>query len=284
MTLLLTVFGRESMWMMTDRRLSFAGGRWEDTARKVMLLQTTDAVAILGYAGLGATDRGTEPADWMSSVLRGRNLPLEQSLAVLAEAMVKQFPKHMIQLEDERPAHNIFVTAFFGNEPRLYTIDLVFAPDRKNYYFRHTRHVVDRPNAGGPRTPRLGLAGSGGFYLRRDTKWVRKLLHLVRANDLKQVSSHVVADHLANLNYEVHLGMKVKSVGPSCIVVWRNRRDGIHKGGGAHQFYDGTKREVDVPCLPQIAQGRDMSAVTDIIFRHLSPVLEAMRRIGLSPR
>lgn len=52
----------------------------KDDARKVMIPETTDAVAILGYAGLGATALGTEPADWMSNVLRGQNLPLEQSL------------------------------------------------------------------------------------------------------------------------------------------------------------------------------------------------------------
>jgi hypothetical protein len=50
-----------------------------------MFLETTDDVAILGYAGLGATALGTKPADWMSAVLRGRNLPLEKSLEVLAE-------------------------------------------------------------------------------------------------------------------------------------------------------------------------------------------------------
>jgi hypothetical protein len=277
-TLLLTVFGRESMWMMADRRLSFEDGTWEDTARKVMILETTDAVAILGYAGLGATARGTEPADWMSAVLRGRNLPLEQSLSVLAEAMKKQFPIHMVQLPGKGgPAHNIFISAFIGNEPRVYTIDLVFAPDRKNYYFRHTRHVVDKPKSGGPRTPRLGIAGSGAFYLQRDRKWARSLFRLIRANDRKQASSYAVADHLATLNYEVHLGVSDNSVGPSCIVVWRNRKEGIYKGGGAHQFYTGTTRDVDIPSLPKIANGVDISAVIDVLTPRLFPILQAMQ-------
>ena len=39
-----------------------------------------------GTAGLGETAQGTEPADWMSAVLRGRRLSLEQSLGVIADA------------------------------------------------------------------------------------------------------------------------------------------------------------------------------------------------------
>jgi hypothetical protein len=49
-----------------------------------MFLETADGVAILGYAGLGATALATEPAHWMRAVLRGRVLPLERSLEVLA--------------------------------------------------------------------------------------------------------------------------------------------------------------------------------------------------------
>lgn len=86
-TLVLTVNSRESIWLLADRRLSFKARMPRDDARKVMFLETTDGVAILGYAGLGATALGTEPADWMSAVLRGRNLPLEQCLGALAEAM-----------------------------------------------------------------------------------------------------------------------------------------------------------------------------------------------------
>src|SRR5215831_18553879 len=94
---------------------------------RATFLETTDATAILGYAGLGATALGTEPADWMSAVLRGRNLPLEHSLAVLAEALKKQLPRHMLRIAGSGPvAHNVFVPAFVGKEVRLYTIDLVF--------------------------------------------------------------------------------------------------------------------------------------------------------------
>lgn len=73
MTLIMAVTGPESIWLLADRRLSYADHSPKDDARKVMFLESTDGAAILGYAGLGATARGTEPADWMSAVLRGRN-------------------------------------------------------------------------------------------------------------------------------------------------------------------------------------------------------------------
>lgn len=95
MTLVLSVLGPESVWTVADRRLTNAGRVGREDARKIMFLDTTDGVAILAYAGLGATARGTEPADWMSSVLRGRNWPLEQSLRTLAEALKRELPPQL---------------------------------------------------------------------------------------------------------------------------------------------------------------------------------------------
>ena len=154
MTLVVAVTGPESIWLLADRRLSYADRSPKDDARKVMFLESTDGVAILGYAGLGATAaRGTEPADWMSAVLRGRNLPLEKSLGVLAKVMREQLPRHMFRMPGNGgPVHHLIVPAFFGKEPRLYSIDLVFAPDRKSYQFRYTRHVANEPPIIAPRT------------------------------------------------------------------------------------------------------------------------------------
>lgn len=164
MSLVLTVNGHEAIWLLADRRLSFKVRAPRDDARKVMFLETKDGVAILGYVGLGATALGTEPADWMSAVLRGRNLPLEQSLGFLAEAMKRQFPRHMVWMPGHGgPVHNVIVTAFLGNEVRFYTIDLAFAPDRKRYRFRYTRHVINKPTPATARPPRLGLGGTGAL-------------------------------------------------------------------------------------------------------------------------
>ena len=278
MTLVLAVTGPESIWLLADRRLSTAGRPPKDDGRKMMFLETTDGVAILGYAGLGATARGTEPAEWMNSVLRGRNLPLEQSLGVLAEAMKQQLPRHLIQIPANRAAaHHVIVPAFLDTEPRLYSIDLVFAPDRKSYNFRYTRHEVNRPLPTSPRPPPLGMGGTGGLHLVKDTKWMRSLLRVVRAHDSGKVSARAVADHLATLNNDVHLAVPDKSVGARSIVAWRYRKDGVQNGGGGHQFYTGTKRDASTPSLPTIARGMDVAAIVKALEPHMTKMFQAMK-------
>lgn len=184
----------------------------------------------------------------------------------------------MVQMEGRGgPAHNVIITAFLGNQARLYTIDLVIAPDRKGYHFRYTRHVIDTPTPATARTPRLGIAGTGALYPIRDKKWIRSLLHLVRANDRCQVSPYAVADHLASLNHEVHLGISDKSVGPRCIVAWRHRKEGVHKGGGGHQFYTGTTRDSSSPSLPTIANGMDIEALAGVMLPRITKMFEAIQ-------
>jgi hypothetical protein len=276
-TLVVTVNGSESIWLLADRRLSYKARAPKDNARKLMFLETTDGEAVLAYAGLGATALGTEPADWMRAVLRGRNLPLEQSLGVMAEAMKKQFPRHMLQLPGTGgPTHNIIVPAFVGNEARLYSIDLAFTPDRKSHQFRYTRYVADNPRAAIARPPRVASAGSGALYLNSDKRWVRSLLRLVSASDRGQVSAEAVADRLADLNNEVYLGISDKSVGPSCIVAWRHRKEGIHGGGGAHLFYTGTTRDASAPPLPTISRGMDIDALIAVLSPHLNKMRDAL--------
>jgi hypothetical protein len=275
MTLIVTVNGPETIWLLADRRLSRAGRPPQDDARKLMLLETTDGVAILGYAGLGATALGTEPADWMSAVLRGRSLPLDQSLRVLAEAMKQRLPNHMKRMPvSGGPAHQVFAPAFIGTEARLYSIDLVFSPDRRQCFFRHTHHVIDRPVLSRPRPPRLAITGSGALHLEKDQRWMRVLLRLVRASDRLKLTPHAVADHLARLNSDVHLADPL--VGPRCIVAWRNRREGVHRGGGGHLCYTGTTRDDSSPALPSIAKGTDMAAFLGVVAPHTMKVLQAM--------
>ena len=251
MTLVVAMNGRESVWMVTDRRLCSTKGRLlRDDARKMMAVETTDGVAILGYAGLGATARGIEPSDWMSAVLRSRNLTLEQALSVLTDAMTRQFPRHCGKFN-----HDVLVTAIVGKEVRFYTIN----PNHDVPYIRWTYEQSTR-------TARFGLGGSGGLYLyRQDKRWRRRLLRLVAAYDREQVSPYAVADELASLNYRVHLSDN--SVGPNCIVAWRNRKGGVHKGGGGDQFYIGTTKDPKpLPLLPIIAGGFDIPAYHSALF------------------
>jgi hypothetical protein len=274
MTFVLTINTHESIWMLTDRRLSAHGRPHKDDARKTMFLETTDGIAILGYAGLGATAAGSEPADWMSAVLRGRRLTLEQALGVLANAMSREFPPHLIRIPggDGLLQHNVLVTAYVGDELRFYTIGLVFAPDRNSREVRYTRWVRE----GTTRTAPLGLGGTGGIYLAQYKKWRRPLLRLVRDYNRGKVSPYAVADHLAQLNHQVHSGLSDNSVGPRCIVAWRHRRGRVHKGGGAHQFYRGIARDPNTLSLPTIAGGLDVTALIGATMPMMMEHLQAM--------
>src|SRR5262249_29920620 len=161
-----------------------------------MILHSKNDVAILGYAGLGETALGTEPADWMSAVLRGRRLSLEQSLQILADACKKQIPQHLVRLAGHsKTAHNVFVPAFVNDEARLYSIDLVTSSDRKQCYFRYTRHVTARSLAAKPRPPRVAVAGSGASYLNRSRVWMRRLLQILQAYDHGKIAAETVAKH-----------------------------------------------------------------------------------------
>ncbi|HSG15108.1 MAG TPA: hypothetical protein VLE70_02145, partial [Anaerolineae bacterium] len=248
-TLVLAVIQPETIWLLANRRLSSKGRPPKDDGLKMVSLDTTDGRAILAYAGLGATALGTEPAGWMAAVLRGKNLPLEQSLGVLAGEMQRQLPRHLRQMPaNSVAAHHVIVPAFLGTELRLYSIELALTPDRKSYNFQYTRHVRPKPVSPGP--PPLGLGGTGGFHLMRDTKWARSVLRAVKAHDSRKLPALEVADHLATLNNKVHLDMADGSVGPRCVVVWRYRKDGVHGGGGGQQYYTGTQRDADNPSLP----------------------------------
>ena len=272
MTLVVTINGPETIWLVADRRLT-AGPRIDmEDATKAIFLDTTDGRAILAYAGLGRTLRGTQPSDWMSAVLRTRNLPLEHALAALADAAKRELPPH---LHPDLP-HFIVIPAFVNGDARFYSIDLVRAPG-ENWAVRYGRYATDKP-AGSPlRTPRWRCAGTGAGKLEKDQSWLRPLLQLIAAYDRKKISALVVADRLAAINFDVHKA--VPTVGPRCFVGWRGR-----KGGGAHQFYNGTVREVDGRSggVPMISCGMDMKAVSSAILPHSRREFRAMRQ-GKAP-
>jgi hypothetical protein len=289
MTLIVSVSRPESIWMLADRRLTYRNAirQPRDDARKIMFLETIDGQAILGYAGLGATSLGTEPADWMSAVLRGRNIPLEPSLATLAEAGQRQMPPHLASLSGGgMAAHNIIVPAFLGDRNMQYTIDFLRGPNG-DQHCQISRHILGGSIESLKIARPIRLAGSGRDYLAaRAKQWVRPLLRLVKAYDRGLISSLIVADEFARLNYSTHEGIADKSVGPECIVAWRNRRGGTHNGGGGQQYYIGTKRELSSPGLPSIGNGTDTAAIgksfMDLLLPRMGELSEAMRA-GKSP-
>jgi hypothetical protein len=109
------------------------------------------------------------------------------------------------------------------------------------------------------------------------------LLRLIKAYNRGKVSASVVSDYLAGLCCHAHQHTKDGTVGPSCIVVWRNSKESRYKGGGRHSCYEGTKR-VGEAMLPTIVLGMDVSAITklisDLYVPRLFEHIEAIKRGG----
>jgi hypothetical protein len=128
---------------------------------------------------------------------------------------------------------------------------------------------------------RYAVAGTGGDWLFNQADWHKSLLRLIKANDQGRVPDLVVADLLAALSNRAVDGVGDDSVGPKCVVVWRRRPEvGPKRGGGAHQFYDGTERDRRpdyTGTLPTISEGTDMKA-------RLDPMMEQMARRMNDPR
>ncbi|MFV2005194.1 MAG: hypothetical protein ACC650_08295, partial [Gammaproteobacteria bacterium] len=168
------------------------------------------------------------------------------------------------------PVHNIIVPAFVDGQTRLYSIDMAFTPNRTSYQFRYTRHQFEQSSLTICTPPYIALAGTGGMFLDQNKicnkRWRRDLIRLVKAHDKGHVSNLTVADHFAKLNYGVHSEIKDKSVGPNCIVSWRYRKGGVHKGGGGHQSYSGKIRNPSIPLLPSIINGMDVNAIAATIM------------------
>lgn len=274
MTLVVAVTGEQSIWMLADRRVSYPNRPPKDDARKIMFLDTIDGQAMLGYAGLGATSLGTEPSDWMARVLRGRNLTLEQSLSVLAEAAKDNLPRHLGKLRITGAAsHNIIISTFVEGEPRLYTIDITYHETGHDYNLRFTRHLTTRKSGKRQMPPSVVFGGSGAIRLlgNRSWAWARDLRKMVAVHDQGRISPLTVATALARLNSRV---AKVEpTVGSRCIVSWR-----LKNGGGGYQFFDGARREASSGGLPSIVQGLDIQALSEILGSYAYSAFDAWRR------
>lgn len=280
MTFVLGAVSPKSAWLVADRRLSSRGRAVSDSANKIMVLETTDGLALLAYAGIGRTVGRTEPSEWMARVLRGINAPLEQSLSILRDAVVKRLPKHLAGTPLEFPSHTIIAVGFKDKTPRVYTIDLMVQRNPARLHHRFTRHITPAIAKLGPRAERgvlLVAGGSGAQALlaapgfEAKTKLVRRL---VRAVDSGQISASAVAAQLAKLNLGVSATTADQSVGHKSIVVWR-----LLAGGGGHDYFDGMRSEAfqGFATLPIISHGMDMGAMFEAISR---PMMEAFERSG----
>jgi len=285
MTLILGLTSKETIWLMGDRRLTTQQGKIvSDEAIKLMEVETMqNDLALIGYAGLGATTKGREISDWMNSALRGRNLPLEELLKTLANVIRNQLPKYLSRINNiDRFQHNVVIPAFHNNRAKLYSIDIVITPKTNKVDFRLTQHVYPKKNGKLLLTPRIGLAGSGAIYLMSNTKWMRPLLSLAKKSDSGDVSAEVVANRLAKINFEVSKILADKTVGPKSVVIWRNRRHGKHKGGGSHKFYTNDKADRNSLALHTLAGGMDVKAIADILMPKYMKNFKDMANINLN--
>jgi len=264
MTLVLSVAGERTVWLLADRRLSRNGKPLQDDACKVLLLEAEDGVAVLGYAGLGKTVRGTEPSQWMNGVFRGLSGTVDGYLELLRQALEREFPRHVGHLSNLY--HHVIVAAYVKREPRVYTIDMLRDASTGKIEFRVTRHI-QRHN----KPPIFRLTGPGGIALLKDRLWMRPLARLVRAHDRGSIDHMPVANYLAGLNAQVSRAIGDASVSHQCVVACRHR-----DGGGGHWTYeDGAFGGHISP--PSIVQGRDMVAFCEPLMEQFQGLFARMQ-------
>ena len=268
MTFVVAATGQSSIWLLTDTRLTHADGTFEDTAIKQFLLETTDGTAYFGYTGLGMTFAGNEPSQWMSNVLRGLNLPLEQSLSVLTNAIQKQIPRHM---EGTEIPHVVVAPALVMGQPRMYVIQLARRNEGAEYECQFRRILRDESDESlGP--PRLVFAGSGVRSIPFGDSWKQELLNMILQFELGEIDPERIEQFLAEINLNV--SKKDATVAPQSLINWRIDRQTRCNGNA---FFNGTNRETVPRSIPTVNQGMDVSALLRIVTPQLIEVVEALR-------
>ncbi len=265
MTLALTVIGRETIWVVVDRRLSYQDGSRRDDASKIMRLHADDGSGLLIYAGLGATARGTEPSAWMSATLRGQGWLFENALGRIAEAANTQLPSHLKDLPGGR--HIILAPMFYDDGgARLFAIE-----NRVDVTGQHASAFVKINRTPDPSSPTatIGAVGTGASTLDRHHHFsnTRRSLHsLIKNNDEGKVSDRTVAERLAKLSLQVHQRTTDGTVGPRSIVAW-HRRPGSKLPGSGQAFFDGLVMEDSIHnSFPVLMTGLDVQAIGSVLL------------------
>jgi hypothetical protein len=266
MTLVLALAGKDTIWLMTDRRLSYARLRPKDDAHKTLRLECHDGDALLGYAGLGATPLGSQLSTWMAAVLRNENRSLVQSLNLLAEAskaelpkFLRMFPRHYVQ------EHHLVAPAFIDGKPEMFHI-AVSGRGKLLYTRYRLPHGQVAP---------IKILGSGAQYIADIPNIMRDLLRLMRAHEERRITSLAVATELAKLNWHAH--ENEVTVGPNCLVQWlhRDRDDWERDRGTWFQFFDGPNLDRGGGMPPNLARGMDLRIIADSIMPQFLAASEA---------
>lgn len=270
MTLILAATGKKSIWVLADTRLTYGRGVFSDSGEKLLRLETSDGVAILGYAGLGATSEGTQPSTWMANVLRGRNVPLEHALSFLATAAKSQLPPHLTHINSQTgPFHAIVAAAIVAGEPRIYTIRLQVSDDRRALGFEFNRELQRKPGSNYRFTPRFVATGSGALAIPAPSTDLDLLKKLIHRAERRQQRPQTVASFMARMNQKASKLVADKTVGKRCMVAWHIHRNGDEQESGLVAF-NGTLRERRSYKIQTIQRGTDINALISLVWDHLN--------------
>jgi len=187
--------------------------------------------------------------------------------------MEQQFPRHLSQIPNlELRNHFVLIPAFLGNSKKLYSIKLKNKGKGKGFEVK-----LDGFEKGYVGTKEgINIIGSGEEYFKSDLSWQSHLLKLIKAYDLGKIPASEVANYFASLNFKAHKGNPDNSVGPNCIVAWRNKKPDTHKQGSGQFFYKKESRKESSDPLPQIAIGIDIGALIEAIDPIVQKTFDAL--------
>lgn len=264
MTFGMGVLGKNSIWLVADRRLTFKIGLYRDNAIKMITLQGEDGEALLAYAGLGLSGKGVEPSAWINDVLAG--LPragIEFYLQKIAEAMEADLPRHLLSMHGPA-SHSIVAPALISGKPRFYGISLAVGANRKP--------ILNLNRYEGQ--SRFACVGSGAPTPANVELWYRELLRLIEQFEKGRVEGSTVADFLAKVNADA--AARDVSVSPDCIVIWR-------RNGGGHQYYNPAGRCSEERGVPTIAGGMDVAKIVRASMPLIEKQFEQWAETGTEP-
>lgn len=253
MTLVLALAGKDTIWLMTDRRLSYVRRHPKDDAYKTLSLHCHDGVALLGYAGLGATPLGSQLSTWMAAVLRNENRSVIQSLNLLAKASEAELPRFLRMFPKHAQEHHLVAPAFVAGKPEMFHI-AVNGLGKLLY----TRYRLPQGHV----AP-IKIAGSGARHIAEIPNIIRDLLRLLTAHEDRRMTSLAVATELAKLNRHAH--DNEDTVGPNCLVQWlhRDSKDRDRDRGIWFQFFDGPSLDRGGGMPPQLSRGMDLTIIAN---------------------
>lgn len=275
MTLSIGALTRDEIWLLSDRRISYRDKEPWDEAIKVFELVATDGYLLASYAGLGMTVGGMEPSEWLSNCLRNRKLSVAEALAYIAELVETHFARQLRSVEWSSPQHVFHFVAKVDGKTKGFYIALLRVPETGEVLIQKKVLLLDLSR---PRAPKSHLQIAGTNL----SKWeYRDVQRAIRERAAGRLSPTATAKALAAVNHCVSSRLTNKTVGPRCIVTFKDAL-----GGGQSWFFTGTTQDRVSPGLPCITRGLDMRALfagvmeqsMQIAKRNEAEMREAMAR------